>query len=64
MSLVLSRHPGEVIMIGDDIRVTVLDVRGGNVRLGIAAPRNVSVDREEIFLKKQKLAEDSKRAHS
>jgi len=46
--LILTRSPGETICIGDDIKFSVLDVRGNQVRLGIAAPRNVSVDREEI----------------
>lgn len=47
--LVLSRHRDESIMIGDHIVVTVVDVRGDKVRLGIAAPRDVSVHRQEIY---------------
>lgn len=47
--LVLSRRLGETIVIGDDIRLTVLSVSGGQVRLGIAAPKEVSVHREEIY---------------
>lgn len=46
--LILTRSPGETICIAGDIKFSVLDVRGNQVRLGIAAPRNVSVDREEI----------------
>lgn len=46
--LVLSRGPGETICIGDDIKISVLDVRGSQARIGIDAPRNVPVDREEI----------------
>jgi carbon storage regulator len=47
--LVLSRHRDESIIIGDDIVVTVIDIRGDKIRLGITAPREVSVHREEIF---------------
>ena len=46
--LVLSRRFGEVICIGKDIRITVVDIRGDKVRLGIEAPREVRVMREEI----------------
>lgn len=46
--LVLARRVGEEIVIGDDIRVTVLEVRGGQVRLGIVAPKTVRVLRQEI----------------
>jgi carbon storage regulator len=52
--LVLTRRPGESIMIGDDIVVTVLDVRGEVVRVGIRAPRSVQVHREEVYLDLQK----------
>lgn len=45
--LVLTRKTGEEIIIGDGIRVKVLDTSGGRVRLGITAPRNVSVHRSE-----------------
>ena len=47
--LVLSRQKDESIIIGDDIEVTIVDVRGDKVRLGINAPRNVSVHRKEIY---------------
>ena len=47
--LVLSRQKNEVIMIGDDIEITVVDIRGDRVRLGIAAPQSVSVHRKEIY---------------
>ncbi len=53
--LVLTRRPGESIMIGDDIVVTVLDVRGDVVRVGIRAPRSVQVHREEVYLELQKV---------
>ena len=48
MPLVLTRNINESIIIGDDIKITVLDVSGRSVRLGIDAPRDVIVDREEI----------------
>jgi carbon storage regulator len=48
--LVLSRKQGESVVIGNDILVTVLEVRGDQIRLGIDAPRSVSVHREEIYL--------------
>lgn len=48
MALVLSRNIGESICIGDDIKISILDVRGNQVRIGLEAPRNISVDREEI----------------
>jgi creatinine deaminase len=47
--LVLSRQRGEAIMIGDSMEVTVVDIRGDKVRLGIRAPRTTSVHRKEIF---------------
>jgi carbon storage regulator len=46
--LVLSRRVGESIVIGDDITVTVLEVRGDVVRVGVGAPRSVAVHREEL----------------
>ena len=51
--LILSRNIGEVVRIGDDIEVTVVAVHGHQVRLGINAPRDVVVDREEIANRKQ-----------
>ena len=47
--LVLSRQRDETIMIGDDIEVTVVDIRGDKVRLGITAPKAVSVHRKEVY---------------
>ncbi len=47
--LVLTRRMGESIAIGEDVVVTVLSVSGGQVRIGVSAPRNVRVLREEIF---------------
>ena len=51
--LVLTRKKGEVLCIGDDIRVTVLEISRNQVRLGIEAPRSVPVDREEIRIRKE-----------
>jgi carbon storage regulator len=47
--LVLSRQRDETIMIGDDIEITVVDIRGDKVRLGINAPRTVQVHRKEVY---------------
>jgi carbon storage regulator len=52
--LVLTRRSGESIMIGDEVVVTVLDVRGDVVRVGIKAPRTVQVHREEVYQELQK----------
>jgi len=46
--LILTRRTGETLMIGDDIKVTVLAVKGNQVRIGVDAPKEVSVHREEI----------------
>ncbi|QDT36936.1 carbon storage regulator CsrA [Stratiformator vulcanicus] len=48
--LVLSRLRDESIMIGDSIRITIVDVRGDKVRIGIEAPGEISVHREEVYL--------------
>jgi carbon storage regulator len=47
--LILTRRVGETLMIGDEISVTVLGVKGNQVRIGINAPQDVAVHREEIF---------------
>ncbi len=47
--LVLSRHRDESIMIGDDIVITIVDIRGDKVRIGIQAPTQVPVHRQEIY---------------
>jgi carbon storage regulator len=51
--LILTRRIGETLMIGDSVTVTVLGVKGNQVRLGVNAPKNVSVHREEIYRKIQ-----------
>ena len=47
--LILTRRVGESLMIGDEISVTVLGIRGNQVRIGVNAPKDVSVHREEIY---------------
>ena len=47
--LILTRRVGETLMIGDDVSVTVLGVKGSQVRIGIDAPKDVAVHREEIY---------------
>lgn len=47
--LILTRRIGENLRIGNDVSVTVLDVKGNQVRLGVAAPKSVAVHREEVF---------------
>ncbi|EMI7062376.1 MULTISPECIES: carbon storage regulator CsrA [Providencia] len=47
--LILTRRVGETLMIGDDIKVTVLSLSGNQVRIGIEAPKDVAVHREEIY---------------
>ena len=47
--LVLTRKPGESIVIGQNIVITVIEIKGGQVRIGIDAPRDIQVHREEVF---------------
>ena len=47
--LILTRRVGETVMIGNDVTVTILGVKGNQVRVGINAPKNVAVHREEIY---------------
>ena len=47
--LILTRRIGETLMVGDEVKVTVLGVKGNQVRLGVDAPRDVAVHREEIY---------------
>ena len=56
--LILPRRVGESLMVGDDITVTVLGVKGNQVRIGVNAPRDVAVHREEIY---ERIHEDDKK---
>ena len=58
--LVLSRHEQERIIIGGNIVITVVEIRGDKCRIGIEAPRDVRVDREEVWLQIQGKTEGSK----
>ena len=57
--LILTRRIGEVLMVGDDITVTVLGVKGNQVRLGVNAPKSIAVHREEIYERIQKEKEQN-----
>jgi carbon storage regulator CsrA len=62
--LILTRRIGETVMIGDDVTVTVLRVKGNQVRLGVNAPKSVSVQREEIFHRiKHEVAQTAQSEH-
>ena len=57
--LILTRRVGESLMVGDDVTVTVLGVKGNQIRIGIDAPQDVSVHREEIYERIQLEKEES-----
>lgn len=61
--LILTRRVGETINVGDDVTVTVLGVKGNQVRIGIGAPKNVAVHRSEIYDRIQR-EEEGQRPHA
>jgi len=58
--LILTRKVGESLLIGDDISITVLSVRGNQVKIGVNAPKDVSVHREEIYQRIKESEEEKK----
>lgn len=62
--LILTRRVGETLMIGDEVTVTVLGVKGNQVRIGVNAPRDVTVHREEIYerIKREQSQDDEAEA--
>jgi carbon storage regulator len=60
--LVLSRQKDESIMIGDEVEVTIVDVRGDKVRLGITAPKEIPVHRKEVYEAIQREKSEQKKA--
>jgi carbon storage regulator len=64
--LILTRRVGETVVIGNDVTVTVLGVKGNQVRLGVNAPKEVTVHREEIYerIKREQADSDAPRQHA
>lgn len=64
--LILTRRISESVIIGDDVKVTVLGVNGNQIRIGIEAPKDVSIHREEIYerIQKEKLVQSQSNADS
>ena len=59
--LILTRNAGQIIKIGDDIDITILSVKGGQVRIGIDAPKGTSVHRQEVY---DRIEEEKKQAEA
>lgn len=57
--LILTRRVGETLMIGDDVKITILKVSGNQIRIGVEAPKDVSVHREEVY---QRVLQDKQSA--
>lgn len=57
--LILTRKIGESLLIGDDVEITVLSIRGSQVKLGVKAPKEISVHREEIYQRIKALADEN-----
>jgi carbon storage regulator len=62
--LIVTRKPGEKVMVGDQVVITVIEVKGSNVRIGIDAPRAVPVYREEIYAAMRRSGAEGKQAPS
>jgi len=59
LMLILTRKVNETLMVGDDVSVTVLGIKGGQIRVGINAPRDVAVHRQEVY---EKIRQERKKA--
>lgn len=60
--LILTRKVGEAVMVGDEVKITVLGLRGNQVRIGVTAPREVSIHREEAQVRNQNQSGDNTEA--
>lgn len=60
--LILTRKIGESLLIGDDVEITVLSIRGSQVKLGVKAPKEIAVHREEIYQRIKALSDENKQA--
>lgn len=56
--LILTRKVGESLLIGDDVSITILNIRGNQVKIGVKAPKDVSVHREEIYQRIKKVQDE------